>query len=171
MSTEALQAAIIIVRVDNQRRFELDPSLLQSTVGLKIASGHVVDLWALTGGGGQLQVLGQENELSKMRQQYEAQVTKDPPSLDVGGDENTAVLRRLASLLPIRFCAEKGRRKLRISLPPEAMHLDLMKPKDWIVVFSVGEILEFWSKTTWLTTSKIEDVREFTKQAKETLDL
>jgi DNA-binding transcriptional regulator/RsmH inhibitor MraZ len=161
----------IVVRVDEQRRFEVEPSLLQSTLGLKIASGESVDLWALTGGCGQLQLLGQQNELVKMRQQYAALVTKDPPSWDSSGDENTDVLRKLIALIPVTVCAEKNRRKLRITLPTEAVNLDLVKTKDWIVVLAFGEILELWPKATWRTASTIGDVREFTNEVKEVLDL
>ena len=85
MSTEMPPVARIVVRVDEQRRFELNPSLLESTLGLKVSPGQAVRLWALTGGGGQLQLLGQESELTKMRQQYDALVMKDPPQWDSSG--------------------------------------------------------------------------------------
>jgi DNA-binding transcriptional regulator/RsmH inhibitor MraZ len=160
-----------VVRVDNQRRLVLEASLLESTLGLKVSPGQPVHLWALTGGAGQLQMLGQENELTKMRQQYDALVMKDLPKWDSSGDENTDVLRKLIALLPVTVCAEKNRRKLRITLPPEAVNLDLVKTKDWIVVVAFGEILELWPKTTWRTASVIGDIREFTKRAKEALDL
>lgn len=163
--------ARIVVRVDEQRRFELNPSLLESTLGLKVSPGQAVRLWALTGGGGQLQLLGQESELTKMRQQYDALVMKDPPQWDSSGDENADVLRKLISLLPVIVCAEKNRPKLRITLPPEAVNLGLVKTDDWIVVLAFGEILELWLAPAWRTASSIGDIREFTKRVKELLDL
>jgi hypothetical protein len=161
----------LVVRVDEQRRLELDPSLLQSALGVSVPSGQTVHLWAITGSEGQLQVLAQENELAKIRQAFDASVIKNPPSWDSGGDEYIEVIRKILALLPISVCAEKNRRKLRITLPTEVVDLGLVKTKDWIVVLAVGEIIELWPVATWRTASAIGDVRKFVKQAKEILEL
>jgi hypothetical protein len=140
-------------------------------LGLSVPSGQTVHLWAIAGSEGQLQVLAQQNDLAKIRQQFDALVIKNPPPWDSGSDDDTEVIRKLIALLPISVCAEKNRRKLRITLPAEGVNLGLVKTNDWIVVLAVGEIIELWPVAAWRTVSAIGDVRKFVRRAKEVLDL
>ncbi|MFZ0828442.1 MAG: hypothetical protein WAO02_13565 [Verrucomicrobiia bacterium] len=162
--SESLLPLREVVYVDEQRRIEIDPSFIQSSLGVKLSPGESTSLWAFIGSGRQLQLLAPGSELAKIRDQYEAGAIGGQLPWDAGGDRTADIMRKLGSLLRITCSREPSRRKLRLTIPADAVDLELVEIKSPIVVFVSGQVFELWRPDAWRNACAISSLREFTKQ-------
>lgn len=154
-----------IVTVDDQRRFYFERSKIQAVLGMDIKPGDSEDLWLYIGGKKQLRVLRKEHELSKARENYEAGNLGVQPDWEAGENQETDIIRKLNSLMKIKFRRERENNKyLHITLPTESVKLGLAKADSFIVVFISGQNLELWHPDIWNEAHKISKIKEFTKQ-------
>jgi len=164
---QQVTSAKFVVKMDEQRRIEIERSLVEATLGVEFSKGETLRFWALIGARRQLQVLAPGNELAKTRDRIEAGSLDEHPTWDSAGDERTDLMRRMTSLIGISCACEPKRGKLRLTVDAEAEHLGLVQPRAEMVVFASGGILELWRHVAWVEYSTTLDPRELAARVKE----
>lgn len=155
-----------VAKLDEQRRIYLDPSLIESTLGLVLSKGDSGRLWALIGARRQLQVLAPQNELARARDRLEDGSLFDNPTWDSSNDEGTGLIRRIISFVGISCAHEPKRNKLTLTVDAEAERLELIRRNAQIVVFASGKILELWRHDIWVENSITIDPRMLEAEVK-----
>src|SRR4051812_13011096 len=107
-----------VIKMDEQRRIEIERSVIESTFGVRLSGGETVRLWAFIGSHRQLQVLAPSNELAKVRERFDEGSLSEHP-WDSTGDEALELIRRVMSLIGISCACEPKRSKLRITVDAE----------------------------------------------------
>jgi hypothetical protein len=167
-----------MLSLDEQRRVMVERSLVENALKLGLGPGASADLWSLLGSEGQLQVLPPSSELARLRDEFDKGSAERGIPWDSASDHDTGVLRRLASFAKVTCHREPAGKKLRFTLSADATALflpEILPPETKrlparVVVFVRGEVLEFWSFDLWKATNVIQDVREFTADAKSVLE-
>ena len=153
--------------LDEQRRIDVGRELF-AMIGGEITKGETIEVWALIGGAGQLQLLPRDSRLSVLRDQFEKQTVDT--DWDAAGDEKVAIYTKLQSFLRVTCRARKSGLKIRITLPSEAVKFGYVVDRGTVSVVTNGRILEIWNSGLWQQGGKVSDLRSFTQAAEKALE-
>jgi DNA-binding transcriptional regulator/RsmH inhibitor MraZ len=157
-----------LVRVDEQRRVDLKRSLVELTLGVVLEPGATVNVWALTGSHGQLQLLPPKCDLARFRDEFDTATEDSIVPWDASADQRIATTRRLAGFFRVTCHRRETGQLMRITFPADAVDFGIIPTKESIVIFARGQILEFWSRERWQMANSIPDLRAFTRDVRQT---
>lgn len=155
--------------VSKDRRVVIDLDTVQAALGLKLSPGESIDLWAITGSLKQIQILPPKSELAKSRASYEEAPKRELPWNKSDGDE-AEISRRLEDFYRIRCRARTQSRSCRLTLPREAIDLDLLRTNEALVLVIIGDVVELWRRDRWTEMAAIQDLDKFTERVRDMLD-
>src|SRR6266478_3036229 len=136
-----IASAKYIVKMDEQRRIEIERSVVESTLDVKLSIGETLRFWALIGLKRQLQLLAPSNEVARARDRLDDGSSNEYPTWDSATDQRTELLRTMSGLVGISCASEPKRSKFRLTVEADAERLGLIQVRSEMVVFVAGEIL------------------------------
>jgi hypothetical protein len=159
----------VLVWIDDQRRIDVDREPVSAALNLKINAGETVRVWALSGSENQLQLLPPQSELSKLRSHLEGGAAKKDISWEAGGDLDVATYRQLVGFFNVACHARKSGNTVRLTLPSAVVDLGYFKPREPLILFCTGELVELWPQDRWRQIIANRDLRDLTRRARRAL--